>query len=218
MRLAVHRSVHIVQFVLLVLFVHNWQLHHQWQQHLRQLKHMDLDKIKAVSDEEQIRAAKQWLFNEYVRISTEASELNVMKDKFNKERATYTQEMNALNHRMVMEQKRLREEHMFFEKKLSILQQGFKELEEDRRKLEQERKNLKYAQNAQRYGGNSTDSAEISDAEEFVALLFRNTNSMLTLQKRYRDLVKIYHPDNQCGDEQLVQLINKEFKKRKEAL
>lgn len=179
---------------------------------------MDLDKIMAVSDEEQIRAAKQWLFNEYVRISTEASELSVMKDKFNKERATYTQEMNALNHRMVMEQKRLREEHMFFEKKLSILQQGFKELEEDRKKLEQERKNLKYAQNAQRYGDSTVASAEISDAEEFVALLFRNTNSMLTLQKRYRDLVKIYHPDNQCGDEQLVQLINKEFKKRKESL
>lgn len=185
---------------------------------LRITKAMDLDKIMAVSDEEQIRAAKQWLFNEYVRISTEASELNVMKDKFNKERATYTQEMNALNHRMVMEQKRLREEHMFFEKKLSILQQGFKELEEDRKRLEQERKNLKYAQNAQRYGANSAGGGEISDAEEFVALLFRNTNSMLTLQKRYRDLVKIYHPDNQCGDEQLVQLINKEFKKRKDAL
>lgn len=185
---------------------------------LRITKAMDLDKIMAVSDEEQIRAAKQWLFNEYVRISTEASELNVMKDKFNKERATYTQEMNALNHRMVMEQKRLREEHMFFEKKLSILQQGFKELEEDRKRLEQERKNLKYAQNAQRYGGNNAGGGEISDAEEFVALLFRNTNSMLTLQKRYRDLVKIYHPDNQCGDEQLVQLINKEFKKRKDAL
>ncbi len=176
---------------------------------------MDLEKIMAVSDEEQIRAAKQWLFNEYVRISTEASELNQMKDKFNKERATYTQEMNALNHRMVMEQKRLREEHMFFEKKLSILQQGFKELEEDRKKLEQERKNLKYAQSAQKYSGSSPG---IADAEDFVALLFRNTNSALTLQKRYRDLVKIYHPDNQCGDEQLIQLINKEFKKRKEAL
>lgn len=178
---------------------------------------MDLDKIMAVSDEEQIRAAKQWLFNEYVRISTEASELTQMKDKFNKERATYTQEMNALNHRMVMEQKRLREEHMFFEKKLSILQQGFKELEEDRKKLEQERKSLKYAQNSQKYSGGG-GSTEITDAEDLVSLLFRNTNSPLTLQKRYRDLVKIFHPDNQCGDEQLVQLINKEFKKRKEAL
>ena len=176
---------------------------------------MDLEKIMAVSDEEQIRAAKQWLFNEYVRISTEASELAQMKDKFNKERATYTQEMNALNHRMVMEQKRLREEHMFFEKKLSILQQGFKELEEDRKKLEQERKQLRYAQNAQTYS--HSGSTSIQDAEEFVALLFRNINSPLTLQKRYRDLVKIYHPDNFCGDEYLVQLINKEFKKRKES-
>ncbi len=176
---------------------------------------MDLEKIMAVNDEEQIRATKQWLFDEYVRISTEASELTQMKDKFNKERATYTQEMNALNHRMVMEQKRLREEHMFFEKKLSILQQGFKELEEDRKKLEQERKQLKYAQNARKYSDSGVVGS-IDDAEEFVALLFRNVNSPMTLQKRYRDLVKIYHPDNFCGDEYLVQLINKEFKKRKE--
>ena len=178
---------------------------------------MDLEKIKAVSDEEQVRAAKQWLFSEYVRISSEASELAQMKDKFNKERATYTQEMNALNHRMVMEQKRLREEHMFFEKKLAILQQGFKELEEDRRRLEQERKQLKYAQTSQSYSGDG-GSVRIQDAEDFVSLLFRNINNPLTLQKRYRDLVKIYHPDNFCGDEQLIQLINNEFKRRKEEL
>ncbi|MBQ7918859.1 MAG: hypothetical protein IJ324_02815 [Lachnospiraceae bacterium] len=177
---------------------------------------MDLEKIKAISDEEQIRAAKQWLFSEYVRISSEASELAQMKDKFNKERATYTQEMNALNHRMVMEQKRLREEHMFFDKKLAILQQGFKELEEDRRRLEQERKQLKYAQADQNY--NSGGTVRIQDAEDFVALLFRNINNPLTLQKRYRDLVKIYHPDNFCGDEQLIQLINKEFKRRKDEM
>ena len=177
---------------------------------------MDLEKIKTISDEEQIRATKQWLFDEYVRISTEKAELEQTKEKFNKERATYTQEMNALNHRMVMEQKRLREEHMFFEKKLSILQQGFKELEEDRRRLEQERKQLKYAQNNQKYSGG--DSVTIRDGEDFVALLFRNITSPLTLQKRYRDLVKIYHPDNLCGDEQLVQLINREFKRKKEEL
>ena len=51
-----------------------------------------------------------------------------------------------------------------------------------------------------------------------MSLLFRNINNPLTLQKRYRDLVKIYHPDNFCGDEQLIQLINKEFKRRKDEM
>ena len=143
---------------------------------------MDLERIRAISDEEQVRAAKQWLFSEYVRISSEASELAQMKDKFNKERATYTQEMNALNHRMVMEQKRLREEHMFFEKKLAILQQGFKELEEDRRRLDQECKQLKYAQSSKSYSDNG-ESLRIEDAEDFVALLFRNITNPITLQK-----------------------------------
>ena len=43
-----------------------------------------------------------------------------------------------MNRRTVMERKRLKEESLFFEKKMAILQDGFRQLEEDRKKLEQE--------------------------------------------------------------------------------
>ena len=35
-------------------------------------------------------------------------------------------------------------------------------------------------------------------------------------KRRYKDLMKIFHPDNNAGDEELVQLINKEFNRKKE--
>ena len=40
---------------------------------------------------------------------------------------------------------------------------------------------------------------------------FRGVGSELALKKRYKDLLKIYHPDNMCGDTDTVQRINQEF-------
>ena len=40
---------------------------------------------------------------------------------------------------------------------------------------------------------------------------FRGVGSELALKKRYKDLLKIYHPDNLCGDTDTVQRINQEF-------
>ena len=48
-----------------------------------------------------------------------------------------------------------------------------------------------------------------------VNILFRGINGPLTLKKRYRELLKIFHPDNLSGDMDMVQLINKEYEKLK---
>ena len=31
------------------------------------------------------------------------------------------------------------------------------------------------------------------------------------MKKRYKDLLKIFHPDNLCGDREVVQIINAEY-------
>ena len=49
-----------------------------------------------------------------------------------------------------------------------------------------------------------------------VQLLFRGANNPLALRKRYRDLIKIFHPDNLFGDGELAGQINKEYLKRKQ--
>ena len=46
-------------------------------------------------------------------------------------------------------------------------------------------------------------------------ILFGNITNPLALRKRYRDLVKIFHPDNLYGDEELAQQINKEYLRRR---
>jgi len=44
-----------------------------------------------------------------------------------------------------------------------------------------------------------------------VKLLFKGINNPLALKKRYRDLSKIFHPDNLCGDTEVLQLINETY-------
>lgn len=128
---------------------------------------------------------------------------------------------DSLDKRTVLEKQRLREEHLFFEKKLEILQDGFRNLEEERKRFETEKRMLEEeiarlrekTRDMQKQERTQNTSASIGD--NVAEVLFRNVNNPLALRKRYRDLIKIFHPDNLFGDEELVQQINKEFVKRK---
>lgn len=169
------------------------------------------EEVYRAHSEDELRGMKLWLFQESIRLQNERSELENMQDKLIEERVRFRNEMDTLNRRMVMEQKRLREENLFFDKKLAILQDGFRKLEEDRQRLEQEKRRLAQSGRGQR------DGAELSGQGETIAnVLFRSTANPLALRKRYRDLLKIFHPDNYGGDGELMQYINREFQRRKE--
>lgn len=168
----------------------------------------DWEKMIKAETVEELRDMKLWLFKENMRIEKEKEELEDMKDKFSKERSVFREEMNTLSNRSVYERKRIQEENLFFEKKMIILQDGFRRLEEDRKSFERSKKLEK----------ESSRTTQAHPAKNIIGVLFRNVNNMMTLRKRYRDLVKIYHPDNLCGDEELIQLINKEFSRRKDEL
>lgn len=164
--------------------------------------------IKAESPEE-LKQAKLWLFQENMRLENERNEFNHMRDKFQQERVKLRDELDELNRRTVLERKRLKEENLFFEKKMMILQDGFRRLEEDRRSFEREKRLLRDEIAAQQEKKEAASEAEVAE------MLFRSVNNPLALRKRYRDLVKIFHPDNMFGDEELAQQINREFLRRR---
>lgn len=173
---------------------------------------IDWEEISKAEDIETLKEAKLWLFQEHVRLENAKKELEDMQDKFNKERSRFRDEMNLVNHRVVIERKRLKEENLFFDKKMAILQGGFSQLEADRRKLEQERKDFEQKRMLLEESPHSVLNGNIAQA------LFRNAHNPLALRKRYRDLVKIFHPDNFFGDEEMIQMINKEFARLKEEI
>lgn len=178
---------------------------------------MDWNEVMKAQSIEELKKAKLWLFQENIRIQNEKNEFEELQDKFIKEKARYHKDMDALNHKLVVEQKRLKEERLFFDKKMDILREGFHKLEEDKKKFAAEKRQYESIHQFEQNFSSNKQKRYIN-IDEFVSVLFRNTNSLVSLRKRYRDLMKIYHPDNNngMGDSELVQLINKEFAKRKQ--
>ena len=170
---------------------------------------IDWDEVSSAEDIDELKEAKLWLFQENIRLENARRELEITQENFLKERVQLRNELEEMNRRTIQERKRLKEENLFFEKKLAILQDGFRQLDEDRRSFERQKKALEERTSYVR--------EEIGGPvmEESVRLLFRGANNPLALRKRYKDLVKIFHPDNLFGDEELAQVINREYLRRK---
>ena len=170
---------------------------------------IDWEEIDKAEELDELKEAKLWLFQENIRLQNEWKELDRARERFMDEHMQATRELHIQNQRALQEQKRLREDTLFFEKKMAILQDGFRQLDEDRRAFENKRKALEERTGC--YG----ESSDVPILEESVRLLFRGVNNPMALHKRYKDLVKIFHPDNMFGDEELAQSINREYLRRK---
>lgn len=174
---------------------------------------IDWDEVNRADSVDELKDVKLWLFQENVRLENERKELALSQEKFVSERIKMRQELDELNRKTLLERKRLKEETLFFEKKMAILQDGFKHLDEDRQSLERQKKQFAAEK--------LSVSRQVSygpASEEAVGLLFRGATNSLALRKRYRDLVKIFHPDNLFGDEELAQMINREYLRRREEM
>ena len=184
---------------------------------------MDEEKIQSKEElmdtilygsEDALNELKAFLFRESIRLDVEKKELLELKEKVLNEREQLRMESDEVNHQIVVERKRLKDEQAFFDKKLSILKNGFDSLEADRKAVKRAREQLE--RDRRDFANNSMHIQN----EEAAAYLFCGVNSLLGLKKRYKDLLKIFHPDNMNGDHQMVLIINKlydELKKNYES-
>lgn len=176
-------------------------------------KEINWEEVDKAKSEDELRGIKLWLFQENIRLQNERNELEDMQDRLLEEKNRFHDEMDAISRHIAMEQKRLREENLFFDKKLAILQDGFRKLDEDRQQFEQEKRRL---EQGGRYQRQREEVEMLGQGDSIAHVLFRSAETPLTLRKRYRDLLKIFHPDNFCGDAELMQYINREFQRRRE--
>lgn len=158
--------------------------------------------------EDELQELKTWLFRENIRLVTAAKDLEHMQEQFQKEKIQFQEEMKLLNQKISSERQRLKEDNQFFEKKMEILQGGFSQLDIDRRRLEKEW--AKLAVEKELLGDRS-----IYDSGLDVSVFFQGVRNPLALKKRYKDLIKIFHPDNLAGDKDVIQRINKEYENLK---
>lgn len=171
---------------------------------VKETKENDIDQMS----QEELVELRKFLFAERIRVMQEKEEQMAVYEKFLKERLTFQEEMKALNKKVLEERKRLKDESSFFDKKLQILQNGFQQLDMDRRKFEREKKQF---ESQKKYSSYSNAGSSGGYYKGSTPEFFRGVNNILGLKKRYRDLLKIFHPDNLCGDSETVLEINKQY-------
>ncbi|MDR2546235.1 MAG: hypothetical protein LBC96_01830 [Lachnospiraceae bacterium] len=164
------------------------------------------DEVLVSGSKDELNQLKTWLFAEGIRIEEAIEELRMLEARFISERSQFREEMKNLSRNLDLEKKRQKSEAAFFDKKMEILKDGFAKLDADKRKLEKERLGfLAQKENIARevdYGRYDT-----------VEYLFRGTSNPIALKKRYKDLLKVFHPDNFAGDHEMVLGINKYYEK-----
>ncbi len=167
------------------------------------------DKIRNASEAE-LHELKKWLFGENIRLRGERLELKELRAELEEEKKTQEADQRMYLNHIAQERKEVRKEEALVAEKLEIIKRGFAELDADRRELkERERRleakeavletKLKYSYTA--------DNPEVAD------VLFLGVTSYLTLKKRYKDLMKMYHPDSVGGDTDMVFAINRVYDK-----
>lgn len=145
-----------------------------------------------LGDEENTDELKHFLFLESVRISQEKQELADEKRK------------------LEVERKKLNREKELFDKQWKIVERELRKIGNDRDSIardkayiEREKANLKKLQQQQKM--------QVSNVTVKSGTFFAGVSGAAGLRKRYRELLKIYHPDSGNGDSATFLAINKEY-------
>lgn len=155
-----------------------------------------------------LQELKSWLFKENIRIMTASAELEEQREKFEQEKEQFKEEMKNLNRKMSAEQSRIRKDNQLVDERLEIIKDGFQKLDMDRRRLDKEWARLAAEKEI-------LEDRGLYDSHPETSVFFHGVKNLLTLKKRYKDLTKIFHPDNVAGDTEVIQRINREYERLK---
>lgn len=187
----------------------------------REREALELEKEEFKKEKEESRQLKE-----------ELEQLRAELDKEKKEYKEHKRELEALQTELKLAKSRMENmeksasmredfERQRQERSEQLFQMKWKMLEEELMKLADEKKEFERMKRST-YGyagatGNSDNSrAGYRMGELSCSVFFSGVNNELALKKRYRDLMKIFHPDNIAGDHDVVVEISKEFENMKE--
>lgn len=173
--------------------------------------------------EDDLESLKHQLFKENVRIQAEKNQLEldledirrqkkqiaVEKKQLQREKRQLSLEMNELRQQVEYQRKRLKDDEKQLDKKQKLLEYSYELLNQDKEELNKEIRRVQMEKETAR---RMTQAAQNVRKEVYATgLFFRGVNNVMALKKRYKDLLKIYHPDNICGDQEILLKINKEY-------
>lgn len=164
---------------------------------IEELRELVDDDFLKMEEEQQ----KKWLFKENIR-------LRELDRNLEDERKLIEIQMGMLARQQsknMLLKKQLEGQKNLFDQKWNILEKETRQLALDKEKFNREK--LIYKDKVYREARRSMSNAEN------VKIFFKGVSDTDSLKKRYKALLKIYHPDNMNGDTDLLQAINTEYER-----
>lgn len=167
--------------------------------------------------EEELEELKKWLFSEQIRLDEKEKEIQDLLRRFEEEKKQFKLDMRSISRRLQVEKERLLHEQQLIDKKQEILESAFKELDSDRKKLEREKAKVETEKRFYERENKEFMAREMSPYMS-ETIYFKGITNLVALRKRYKDLMKVYHPDNLTGDHDTLILIGNEYEFMKKKL
>lgn len=143
---------------------------------------------------EELDEIKKWFFKENMRLQQEKAALDKDRQDFECAKQNYESEQEMAALKVQMFRKQLDKEKRLFDLKWKKLEEEVYNLAREREDIARQRQELQTMSKTGNY-----------------EIFFVGVNSENSLRRRYRELLKIFHPDNLNGDTSTLQEINKEY-------
>ena len=146
------------------------------------------------------------LYNDTVEIELEYRQKTLAAERrhVEEERLKLRRERMEFERFRETEIKRLEQNKKIFDMKWKVLEEETMRLADERRKVEKQRS---FYERVKRELEMDMEDRAIANGDMF----FIGVDNEVALKRRYRELLKIYHPDNIGGDTDTIQEINREY-------
>ncbi len=172
-------------------------------------------------DDDPPEETKHWLFLESVRLKEEKQELEALQRNLEKEKKEFEAVRKEQLSIIASKEERLERKKTEFNNKWSLLERETKRLADDQKKLqndkeffESQKRNFRKLLNSRPQENVYTNTESLEDnGMTVVSSFFAGCSGLSSLKRRYKDLMKIFHPDNMNGDQDVLLQITKEYEK-----
>ena len=156
----------------------------------------------------------RWRKDEIEQIENKKKNIRRMRREMDLEREELVMMRESNDRWHEMEVARQQNEERLLDMKRQILEKELYKLAEEKRLFNQKRKFYEQVDTYQRTSQIQRKKQAIVRGEMF----FVGVTNVSSLRKRYKDLLKIYHPDNKYGDTDTIQEINREYQRLSEKI
>jgi hypothetical protein len=118
-------------------------------------------------------------------------------------------EQEAFTRRVEIEDRRLEQQRQLFDMKFKLLEEELVKLASEKKHVERQREFYSRVNEFEREYHYTQPPVQHNVVKG--ELFFSGVGNRQSLKKRYKDLIKIYHPDNLDGDNNTIQEINREY-------